>query len=370
MRRPVPKGLKKFWNGSVQDFAEMESTQLSVAEQERHRIFSLLLMGILYAKWNGNKNGEVGDYGRWRAQQVIGETSDGQLIYQGGTYLGHNIGALAVDGEGRVIDFEFNHNDLFDSTVEHAESRLVRRLFALNQIYDPWLALDRDQSTPPAPEGTLRAKRNYSRRNLFATNISEQPLKPSEELEKEREVTPTSPVPFASILKDVTIYTSLESCAQCSGIMCLGSVKDIVYLQWDQGQFLVGNMMWKATTEQKFGFTAPRPIRADEFQFPYFSKLNETCQQFEDEVEEEPFYEGPGAEGPVKSKSVTAFLCTDLARDIYREADQEFRGWTQTAFPEHKPTESAFTNQQALVEAQDFLRWVGELDSRGAPHRV
>jgi len=370
MKRPIPKGLKKFWNGSVKDFAELEKTQLSSAEQERHRIFSLLLMGILCAKWNGNKHGEVGSYGSWRAQQVMGKSDDGQLIYRGGSYLGHNIAALAVDGEGRVIDFEFNHNDLFDSTVEHAESRLVRRLFALNQIYDPWLALDRDQSTPPAPEGALRARREYSRRNLFATNISEQPRKAREQLEEERMLTPSAPVPYASILNDVTIYTSLESCAQCSGIMCLGSVKDIVYLQWDQGQFLVGNMMWKATTEQKFGFTAPRPIRGDEFKFSYFGKLNQACRQYEKEVEARPFYEGPGAAKPVKSKGVTSFLCTDLAWNIYREAAGEFKAWTKAKFPDHKPTDSGFTNQQALVEAHDFLRWVSELDSRGAPHRV
>ena len=42
-----------------------------------------------------------------------------------------------VGTKGRIMDYEFNHNNVFDSTVEHAESRLVRRLFALNQIYAP-----------------------------------------------------------------------------------------------------------------------------------------------------------------------------------------------------------------------------------------
>ena len=53
-------------------------------------------------------------------------------------YLGHNIACIAVDGNGAIIDFDFNHNDFFRSTVEHAESRLVRRLFSLTPIYDSW----------------------------------------------------------------------------------------------------------------------------------------------------------------------------------------------------------------------------------------
>lgn len=372
IQRPVPPGLKKFWTHSVEEFAELKPGELSITEEakERHRIFSLLLMSLVYRKWNGNKYGEVGSYGEWRDKQLLGENGEDERIYSGGSYLGHNIAALAVDGEGRIIDFDFNHNEVFDSTVEHAESRLVRRVFALNQIYDPWLALDEDASTPDAPEGQLRAQRAYSQRNVFATDISEPPLKPTEELEEGRELEPAAPIPYASVLKDVTIYTSLESCAQCSGIMCLGSVKDIVYLQWDQGQFLVGNMMWRATTSQQMGFTAPRPIRGDEFDFPYFQRLNEASERFEREVEAKPFYEGPGSPKPVTSKAVTSFLCTDLAYDIYEEAIMEFEAWEEAKFPEYKPNESAFTNQQALVEARDFLKWAIQLNSRGTPHRV
>jgi tRNA(Arg) A34 adenosine deaminase TadA len=241
--RPVPPGLSPFWSGTVQQFAELQTNVFSPEEQERHRIYSLLLLSMIYDKWNGNKYGEVGNYVEWRENQEIGTTPGGQRIYGGGSYLGHNIAALAVDAEGRIIDFDFNHNQVFDSTVEHAESRLVRRVFALNQVYDPWFALDSDQSTPTAPEGARRARRGYARRNLFATAISKPPVPPNTAVDPKTEITATSPVPYASLLKDVTIYTSLESCAQCSGIMCLGSVKDIVYLQWDQGQFLVGNMM-------------------------------------------------------------------------------------------------------------------------------
>jgi hypothetical protein len=367
--RPAPPGLSPFWQDSVQQFAELPPNTFKPEEQERHRIYSLLLLSMIDDKWNGNKHGAIGDYGAWRENQVIGKTPDGGKIYGGGSYLGHNIAALAVDGEGRIIDFDFNHNQVFDSSVEHAESRLVRRVFALNQVYDPWFALDRDQSTPPAPEGERHAQRPFSRKNVFATTISEEPVSPPAEQPKVA-VTPTSPMPYTSLLKDVTIYTSLESCAQCSGIMCLGSVKDIVYLQWDQGQFLVGNIMRRATTADQAGFVAPRPIRGDEFGFQYFTQLNAANEAFSEEVKSSPFYTGPGLSSPAVKPSVTSFLCTDQARAIYADAAAELGGWHQTASPAYQPTPSALTNQEVLVEARDFLDWVSQLDSRGAPHRV
>jgi tRNA(Arg) A34 adenosine deaminase TadA len=368
--RPVPPGLSPFWNGTVQQFAELQPNVFTPEEQERHRIYSLLLMGVIYGKWSGNKYGEIGDYGEWRSAQEIGSTREGLKIYGGGSYLGHNIAALAVDAEGRIIDFDFNHNQVFDSTVEHAESRLVRRVFALNQVYDPWFALDTDSSTPAAPEGARRAQRRHERRNVFATATSDrlapEPARPN----TAAEATPTAPTPYSSLLKDVTIYTSLESCAQCSGIMCLGSVKDIVYLQWDQGQFLVGNIMWQATRIEQMGFTAPRPIRGDEFGFEYFTQLNAANEAFNAKVPTSPFYTGPGAPSPVTSQAVTSFLCTDAARAIYAHATTDLNAWTQADFPTYQPTPSALTNQQALVEAHDFLDWTNQLDNRGAPHRI
>src|ERR1700677_4425723 len=112
--RPVPSGLEKFWNSPVRRFATLEPPQFEDWEKERHRIYSLLLLAMVYAKWNGNKYGEIGDYGQWRANQLLGN-ANGENLYGGGSYLGHNIAALAVDAEGRIMDFDFNHNAIFDS---------------------------------------------------------------------------------------------------------------------------------------------------------------------------------------------------------------------------------------------------------------
>jgi tRNA(Arg) A34 adenosine deaminase TadA len=369
-QRPVPPGLKPFWSGSVQKFAELQPNGLSPEDEERCRIYSLMLMSLLVSKWNGNKYGETGDYGVWREEQQIGTTKSGLKVYGGGSYLGHNIAAVAVDAEGRIIDFDFNHNAVFDSTVEHAESRLVRRVFALNQIYDPWFALNEDGSTPANAEGARHGRRRRARRNVFATEGATPPVAPPEKVEEALEAKPEAPVPYSTLLTDVTIFTSLESCAQCSGIMCLGSVKDIVYLQWDQGQFLVGNMMWQATTTEKMGFTAPRPIRGDEIGLKQFQELNEANERFEAAVPQKPFYVGPGSGNkPVTSPAVTSFLCTDPARQIYKAAAKELTEF-ELNFPSYQPIPTALTNEEAVIEANDFVEWAGELESRGAPHRV
>lgn len=318
-------------------------------------MYSLLLMTLVLQQWNGNKYGETGDYALWRADQEIGTTSTGGKVYFGGSYQGHNIAALAVDGEGRVIDYEFNHNNVFDSSAEHAESRLVRRLFALNQVYAPWsVAADGDRSD----KATARARQ---RRSLFATAASPQAEADAEAIVKG----------YSTLLTDVTIYTSLESCAQCSGIMTLGSVKDIVYLQWDQGEFLIGNIMFNATAGGRSGFRAPRPVAASEFDFEYFTQLNDADAAFERDVVTSPFY--VDGDFRVASPSVTSFLCTDGARRIYTDAAQELDRWEEPAFPAYVPPHSlasTLTNSQVLREVHDFAEYAKEINNRGTPHRV
>src|SRR5207245_7885348 len=116
----------------VAELVSLPAPVLEEGEVERHVLFSRLLMALIDRYFNGNKHGRGGDYHGWREAQKEG----GQLA--GGDYLGHNIACLAVDAPGEVTDFDFNHNEVFNSSVEHAESRLVRRIFSLTQIYDNW----------------------------------------------------------------------------------------------------------------------------------------------------------------------------------------------------------------------------------------
>ncbi|MBY5551932.1 hypothetical protein HFO61_35205 [Rhizobium leguminosarum] len=174
---PLPhnENLAAYWCRPVSALATVPAgPALLPAEKERHRLYALLTLAITAAFFNGNKLGQEGSY-PWREKQKKANGS-----YDGNDYFGHNIACIAVSGTGEVIDFDFNHNELFNSSAEHAEARLVRRIFNLNQIYDHWETKAYD-SIPPAGYGT--------------------------------------------VLSSVTIYTSLESCAQCSGIMTLGNVK-------------------------------------------------------------------------------------------------------------------------------------------------
>ncbi len=312
--------LAKFWNQPVSSLASLpDAPPIAAEDQERHTIYSLLLMSLMANFWNGNKYGQDGSY-PWREKQKLPNG-----IYQGGQYLGHNIACLAVDGHGEVIDFDFNHNNLFSSSVEHAESRLVRRIFSLAQIYDNWHV--RKPDMPKSAD-------------------------------------------YTNILSNVTIYTSLESCAQCSGIMNLGKVKAVIYLQHDTGQFLIGNILRNLTTPD---LRAPLPISADKIGFPYYDALNEGFKDFYKRVLNEPFYvNGPK---PNNSQSVTSFLCTDLAMGIYQDSANQFKQM-QLRYPGYVPLDNGLknskmlSNKRALAHTRDFFVYGSTLGLRGTPHKL
>lgn len=265
-------------------------------------------------------------------------------IYRGGRYLGHNIGCLAVDARGAIIDFDFNHNDLFSSSAEHAEARLIRRIFNLNQNYDRWQTVDPSQ----------------------IINVA-----------------------YSTILSGVSLYTSLESCAQCSGIMTLGNVKRVIYLQSDPGQYKIGNILCNLSNPlaishpsgaptssappQKYG--APEPVSADLFDFPYKKALDEGYAAFAKEMAADPdkryFWKSPDGTKTDTSKSITSFLCTDNARDIYRQAAEELMSF-RLDYPASVPTDgpsNSLTNIELLDQALRFRAYVAKAGNRGTPHK-
>ncbi len=138
MTKPLPpgtdpeKGLGYYWNQPVSALATVQPNALSEGAAERHRLYSLMTFALIHAYFNGNKNGLEGEY-PWRAKQ---RRANG--TYEGESYIGHNIACIAVDENGEIVDFDFNHNEMFNSSVEHAEARLIKRIFSLNQIYDNW----------------------------------------------------------------------------------------------------------------------------------------------------------------------------------------------------------------------------------------
>lgn len=319
--------------------------------QERHRIYSYLLMKLIRRFWNGNKNGPLGEYpqrsrqleaaGSNRYRGDINEHDDKSHIAWD-RYLGHNIACIAVDGLGHIIDFDFNHNAFFRSTAEHAESRLVRRLFSLTDIFDSW-------KTGPHVDAK----------------------------------------PHAALLSEVTLYTSLESCAQCSGVMSLAGVKQIVYMQNDFTAFKIGNIMYnlanrtliKNADGTVIGSTpgAPVPIPGSKIGLQEFNKLNQGNLDFMSKMKAgtEPFF--ISKKFIDRDPAITSFLCTDAAYDIFEEGAKklddfapQFKGYR---FPEQNPlpddpAKRALTNEECLAEARKFFEYVDVEGYRGSPHKL
>jgi tRNA(Arg) A34 adenosine deaminase TadA len=319
--------LAKYWNRPVHEMATVAAPAISAPDAERHSIFSLLTMALVSVMWNGNKRGQDGVY-PWRQRQRLPNGT-----YAGDRYLGHNIACVAVDSNGEVIDFDFNHNEIFSSSAEHAEARLVRRLFSLTQIYDTW-------AVKPLPV--------------------------------------QNDLPYTNLLNGVTIYTSLESCAQCSGIMALGMVGKVVYLQHDPGQYVIGNFLYNLTSSAG---RAPLPIPADTFGFSSYSKLNSAFADFYAKVETTPFFiPNDGKKTSDISKSITSFLCTDDAKNIFDAAANKLDS-LKLAYSDYRPAPPSdvngatpsdtgvLSNDEALSHVKEFLVYAAKSGHRGTPHK-
>lgn len=323
--RPEDGRLRDLWDAPVRDLVLLPSPTFAPGQKERHLIYCQLLMALVSHYWNGNKRGQPGTYPSREGQK----DPDGH--YAGGDYLGHNIACIAVDAEGEVIDFDFNHNEILNSSVEHAESRLVRRVFSLTQLHNGW-----------------------------ATS----------------EVTATpKPIAYSNVLSDVTIYTSLESCSQCSGIMALGSVKEVVFLQRDPGQNSIGNIL-RQLSPVGATYMAPLPIPADALGLDGFTRLDERYREYVAGVGAKPFHVAPDGKKDASS-SITSFLCTDAAKEVFDEARDYFEAMGELTEPGFKPKRpdggevpGALSNAKVLEHVRRFYAYAASNGRRGTPHKL
>jgi tRNA(Arg) A34 adenosine deaminase TadA len=348
---PLPRGilpgdpLAQYWNRKVSHLIDVELPDELAQEKvrERHRIYMLLLMALVERFWNGNNDGPLGTYPLRRAQKAAEQSSDPKCLrYKGDLneradlqqvswdrYLGHNIACIAVDAKGEILDFDFNHNVIFRSSAEHAESRMVRRLFALTNLIDDW----KPDDTVPSQARTID-------------------------------------------LKGVTIYTSLESCAQCSGVMSLARIKQVVYLQNDPGAYRIGNIMYNLAGRDSNGSLAPQPIPASVIGLPYLDDLNRKYEKFRSDQAEaqagnlvDRAYFVPCAGLPATyTSSITSFLCTDDALETFQKGAKDFRALALRQ--EVSPLSSeGWSNAQCLGEAQRFFHYADVEGFRGSPHK-
>lgn len=324
--------LNFYLKKNVEELIQPETYPIDEGAKERHRLYSMLLMSITKHYWNGNKKGREGDY-------PLNPKKYGK--YEFNDYLGHNITSIAVDAYGDVIDFEFNHNKLFNSSAEHAESRMIKRVYSLTQINESW-------------KTTL------------------DPIKPKDDY---------------STFEDVTLYTTLESCSQCAGIMALARVKEIVYLQTDPGMYLIGNILRNLTRKienvpnSNGGLIAPMPISGKDIDFADFTKLDNTYEQFKKEVKEKGFFVSKDSQGNVvvdSSESITSFLCTEMAFNIYKDVSESFEKFSveDLKWPDYQPkdklgktVQNAKPNKVVLSEIKEFYQYAVKSGKRGTPHK-
>lgn len=311
--------LATLWNRPLSEVAAVPVVSYDEGEAERHSIYAGLLMAMVSQSWNGNKNGARDAEYPGRSKQ---RRSDGTYLGDrlGDRYIGHNIAAFAVDGNGRIVDFDFNHNKVFNSSVQHAEARLIRRLFGLAAVQDSW-----DLSTGPKK--------------------------------------------YRTDLNDTTVYTSLESCAQCAGIMALASLPTVIYLQPDPGQYMIGQILRNLSDVRN-----AQHVPASAFGFQFFDRLVEGYRQHQrDIVNGAVFWKSLTDPSKIDvGRAITSFLCTDLAFDIYAEGANWFTAFV-CKHPDYAPLNAvtkapAMKNQAVLTHAQQFLDYVTKAAQRGTPH--
>lgn len=350
---PSPEGalpgdpLAHYWNRPISELVDIGPYKATPAEMERHRIYANLVLALLHGYFNGNKEGDTGEYPWQPSQRIAG--SGTHSLYAGGRYLGHNICCIAVDGDGDIIDFDFNHNSIFNSSVEHAEARLIKRIFSLADIHQDW----------DSPVGT------DNRWNLDSSD--QVPIKG--EMDDS----------YGRSLANVTIYTSLESCAQCSGIMTLANIKQVVFLQPDPTQYMIGKIMYRLSRPvgTEGGRGAPRPISGTEVGMPVTQRLSDDYASFQAQVGtgpgKMPFYKPPGSDDESArwsgSKSITSFLCSDLAFASFRSG-RETLDTMSLAYADYRPDgQGMSSNAEALTQARNFLNYALTEGRRGTPHR-
>lgn len=307
--------LARHWDRTLADFAAPESPCIEPEMAERHTIHAGLLAAIVDSWWNGNSRGaRDADYPSRAAQRRDDGTYLGDRL--GDRYLGHNIAAIAVDATGRVRDLDFNHNALYDSSIQHAEARLLRRLFDLDALD----GLGADGDGGPRQTG----------------------------------------------LGGVTIFTSLESCAQCAGIMALARLPKVFYLQPDPGQYLIAQLLHHLS-DTRVALHLP----ASAFGFPAFGQLSTAYGTFRESLAQGDYFWRSTTDPALvdRAPAVTSFLCTDAARQIYRQAATDFEQMS-CRFPDARPgqVDGLLSNQEVLADARRFLDYATRSARRGTPH--
>ena len=195
--------------------------------------------------------------------------------------------------------------------------------------------------------------------------------------------------PHIASLNDVTLYTTLESCAQCSGVMSLAGVKQIVYLQNDFTAYMIGNIMYNLANRIPIKDSqgnvvstlpgAPVPIPASRVGLDEFDALNNANLAFVKDLKAaetkkdstKAFFISSDKALVDYDPSITSFLCTDTAYGMFERGgnklDSEPLKFRNSRFPDK---DKVLTNEQCLAEAREFFKYADIEGYRGSPHKL
>lgn len=248
-------------NAAIHTLLRVDLPPMSAAERERHEIFTLVNLALVFDNWCIQRD---------KAEVVAAyeEAAPGRRFSD---YVGHNIGALLVSERHEVVAASLNSNYLHNDSTEHAEARLVRKGMRLfNRL----------------------AYRSGA--GLYG---------------------------YSSQLRGHTIYTSLESCSQCSGIMDLANLREVVYAQVDPGQGHIGNVLYNFHRDER-DYGAPLPIKADFL--PIFTVIADAFAAYGESLA------GPDLTSR-RRPSTTGFLRSVFAYRAYEEAARRLDGYAAAA---------------------------------------
>ncbi len=153
-----------------------------------------------------------------------------------------------------------------------------------------------------------------------------------------------------------------------------------MYLQTDPGMYLISNILRNLTKGTKL--EAPLPVSADKVGLGYFDELNAAFEEFARKVAtEQPFFIPKGTgKAEDRAGSVTSFLCTKMAQDIYGRGAGEFEdliGGGRLDYPDCRPPDrdgneppNALTNSAVVGEVKNFYDYAIEGGRRGTPHQL
>lgn len=187
-----------------------------------------------------------------------------------GNKRGHNIGSILVAPDGKIVNWARNCNAALSNGTQHGEVRLMI--------------------------GYLNRVGGYS-------------------------------------LRDHTIYTTLEPCAQCSGMMVLCNIKRTVYGQTDPGfGKAIERLKLNSKKWNKAGYAPyPRAVISERSETMYCKQLDEA-------------YKAMGG-------SITEFLVTDKARSIFESAVENLKTYELKYPQENEETLRHAQKTVALVRA-------------------